>query len=106
MWLLKRLSLKLALKLSAVMASLGMFAVLSHKTGWRKTSMFHHRSLEITDADGNPEAVLNCSAFLQGNQEEVEKSKILAITQAFQKTVQIPDEYYVNATQDCRSVPT
>lgn len=106
MWLLKRLSLKLTLKLIVVMASLGMFVVLRHKTGWRNTSMFHYSWLEITDADGDPEAVCNCSAVLQGDLEEIEKAKILAITQEFQKAVQIPDEYYVKATQDCRSVPT
>lgn len=106
MWLLKRLSLKLTLKLIVVMASLGMFAVLRHKPGWRNTSMFHYSWLEITDADGNPEAVCNCSAVLQGDWEEIEKAKILAITQEFQEAVQIPDEYYVNATQDCRSVQT
>lgn len=106
MWPLKRISLKLILKLAAVVAFLGMLAVLRHKTDWRNTYMFHYSWLEITDADGNPEAACNCSAILQGDQEEIEKAKILAVRQDFQKAVQIPDEYYVNATQDCRSVPT
>uniref|UniRef100_H3DEF4 Glucosaminyl (N-acetyl) transferase 3, mucin type n=1 Tax=Tetraodon nigroviridis TaxID=99883 RepID=H3DEF4_TETNG len=51
----------------------------------------------------NPEAACNCSAVLQGDQEEIEKAKILAITEAFQKSVQIPDEYYLSATENCRS---
>lgn len=106
MRLLKRISLKLMLKLTAVVASLGMLVILRHKTGWRNIYMFHYSWLEITDADGNPEAVCNCSAILQGDQEEIEKAKILAVTQEFQKTVQVPDEYYINATQDCRSAPT
>lgn len=102
MWLLKRISVKLILKLTAVVASLVlMLAVLRHKTGWRNTYSW----LEITDADGNPEAACNCSAILQGDQEEIEKAKILAIAQEFQKAVQIPDEYYIKAIEDCRSVP-
>lgn len=106
MWLLKRISLKLMLKLAAVVASLGMLAVLRHKTGWRNTYTFRYDWLQITDADGNPEAACNCSAVLQGDQVEIEKAKILGFTKEFQKAVHIPDEYYLNATQNCRSVPT
>lgn len=106
MWPLKRISLKLILKLTTVVASLGMLVVLRHKIGWRNTYMFHYGWLEITDADGNPEAACNCSAILQGDQEEIEKAKVLAIMKDFQKAIHTPDEYYVNATQDCRSVPT
>lgn len=106
MWLLKRIHRKLILKLTVVVASFGMLNLLRHHTDWGTAYMFHTSWLEITDADGNPEAVCNCSAILQGDQEEIEKTKILAITQEFQKSVHIPDEYYFNATQDCRSVPT
>lgn len=106
MWLLKRISLRLILKLTAVVAFVVMLTVLRHKIDWRNTYMLHSNWLEITDADGNPEALCNCSAILQGDQEEIEKNKILAITQKFQKAIQIPDEYYINAAKDCRSVPT
>lgn len=103
--LLKRLSLKLMLKLTAVVALMGMFVVLRQNTVWTHHYMSGYSWLEITDADGNPEAVCNCSAILQRDQEEIEKAKTLAITRQFQKTIQIPDEYYINATRDCRSVP-
>lgn len=106
MWLPKRISLKLILKLSAVVASVGMLALLSQKTGWRGSSLFQHHRLAFTNADGNPEAACNCSAVLQGDEEEIEKSKILGLTKAFQEALQIPDEYYINATQDCRCGPT
>lgn len=105
MWLLKYIKLKLMLKLTVVVASLGILGVLRHTTSWRNTYMFRYRWLEITDADGNMDAVCNCSAILLRDQEEIEKVKILAIRRDFQKTIQVPDEYYVNATQDCRSVP-
>lgn len=105
MWFVKRISLKLILKLTAAVAFLGMLVLLKHKTGWRNAYMFYYNWLEISDADGNPEAACNCSAVLQGDQEEIEKAKILAITEAFQKSVQIPDEYYLSATENCRSAP-
>lgn len=105
MWLLKRVTLKVMLMLTFAVAFLGMLSIFRYKKGWTKTFMFSYRWLEITDADGNPEAVCNCSAILQGDNEEIEKAKILGIRQDFQKSIQIPDEYYVNASQDCRYVP-
>ncbi|XP_056888776.1 beta-1,3-galactosyl-O-glycosyl-glycoprotein beta-1,6-N-acetylglucosaminyltransferase 3-like isoform X2 [Takifugu flavidus] len=103
MWLLKYIKLKLMLKLTVVVASLGILVVLRHTTSWRTTHMFSYSWLEITDDDVNMDAVCNCSAILLRDQEEIEKVKILAIRRDFQKTIQVPDEYYVNATQDCRN---
>lgn len=105
MWLLKRITLKLMLMLTFGVAFLAMLAILRHKKDWTKTLMFSYSWLEITDADGNPEALCNCSAILQGDKEEIEKAKILGIRQDFQKTIQIPDEKYIEATQDCRCGP-
>ncbi|XP_039659092.1 beta-1,3-galactosyl-O-glycosyl-glycoprotein beta-1,6-N-acetylglucosaminyltransferase-like [Perca fluviatilis] len=70
------------------------------KIGWDPTYRFSW--LEYTDADDLPEKVCNCSAILLGESEAVEQAKILTITKDFRKSVQIPDEYYINATQDCR----
>lgn len=105
MWLLNRISLKLMLRLTVAASFLGFLVVLRHKTGWRNPYMFSYSWLEVTDADGNPEAACNCSAILQGDEEEIEKTKMLAITRTFQKSVQIPDEYYPNLTKDCRCAP-
>lgn len=102
MW--KHITLQLMLKLTVVAGSLGILVVLRHTTTWRNTYMFNYRWLEITDADGNLDAMCNCSAILLRDQEEIERIKMLAIRRDFQKTIQIPDEYYVNATRDCRSV--
>lgn len=103
--LLKRISLKLMVRLTYLLAFMGMLVVLKQKTGWGNTYMSSYSWLGISDADGNPEAVCNCSAILQRDQEEIEKAKTLAITRQFQKAIQIPDEFYMNATRDCRSVP-
>lgn len=105
MWLLKYIKLKLMLKLAVVVASLGILVVLRHTASWTNTYMFSYRWLEITDADGNMYATCNCSAVLLRDQEEIEKVKMLAIRRDFQMTIQVPDEYYVNATRDCRCVP-
>lgn len=105
MWLQKRINLKLMLKVAIVVTCLGMLVVIRYTTSWRNTYMFSYRWLEITDADGNLEAVCNCTAILLRDHEEIEKVKMLAIRRDFQQTIQIPDEYYINATQDCRSVP-
>lgn len=63
-----------------------------------------YRWLEYTDADGGPEKVCNCSAILKGDIEALEQTKILKITKDFQKRINIPNEYYINATQDCTCV--
>ncbi|XP_070760955.1 beta-1,3-galactosyl-O-glycosyl-glycoprotein beta-1,6-N-acetylglucosaminyltransferase-like [Enoplosus armatus] len=103
MRLLKRSWLQLLLKLTVAMGSLGMLFLLSRpKTGWDPTYILRYSWLEYTDADGSPEKVCNCSAILQGEREALEQAKILAITKDFHKSVQIPNEYYINATQDCR----
>lgn len=74
------------------------------KTGRDPTYNLRYSWLEYTDADGGPEKVCNCSAILQGEREALEQAKLLTISKDFHKSVQIPDEYYINATQDCRCV--
>ncbi|XP_042344904.1 beta-1,3-galactosyl-O-glycosyl-glycoprotein beta-1,6-N-acetylglucosaminyltransferase-like [Plectropomus leopardus] len=94
---------QLLLKLTFVLGSLWMFALLIHPKGsWDPTFTLRYSWLEYTDADGGPEKVCNCSAILQGDREAVEHAKLLTITKDFQKSVQIPDEYYIHATKDCR----
>uniref|UniRef100_A0A4W6GAE9 Glucosaminyl (N-acetyl) transferase 3, mucin type n=1 Tax=Lates calcarifer TaxID=8187 RepID=A0A4W6GAE9_LATCA len=103
MMLLKRGRLLLLLKLTVVLGSVWMFSLLIRpKTGWDPTYIFRYGWLEYTDADGGPEKVCNCSAILQGEREALLQAKLLTITKAFRKSVHIPDEYYINATQDCR----
>lgn len=98
-WLLR------LLKLIVVLGSLWMLSLVSRpKTGWDPTYILRYSWLEYTDADGGPEKVCNCSAILRGEMEALEQAKLLTITKDFHKSVQVPDEYYINATQDCRCV--
>ncbi|XP_051278497.1 beta-1,3-galactosyl-O-glycosyl-glycoprotein beta-1,6-N-acetylglucosaminyltransferase-like [Dicentrarchus labrax] len=95
-------SLQLSLKLTVVLGSLWMVFLLSFpEKGWDPTYILRYSWLEYTDADGGPEKVCNCSAILRGEREALEQAKLLTITKDFHKSVQIPDEYYINATQDC-----
>uniref|UniRef100_A0A3Q3WUZ6 Uncharacterized protein n=1 Tax=Mola mola TaxID=94237 RepID=A0A3Q3WUZ6_MOLML len=83
-----------------------MLAILSRPEAvWDPTTnIFSYSWLDYTDEDGDPEAACNCSAILQGDTEEIEKAALLSLSKAFLETVRIPDEYYINATQDCRCV--
>ncbi|KAM8760518.1 beta-1,3-galactosyl-O-glycosyl-glycoprotein beta-1,6-N-acetylglucosaminyltransferase-like [Acanthopagrus schlegelii] len=68
---------------------------------WNPSYIMGYSWLEYTNDDGGPEKVCNCSAILRGETGAIEQAKLLTITKDFQKSVQIPDEYYINATQDC-----
>ncbi|XP_041793251.1 beta-1,3-galactosyl-O-glycosyl-glycoprotein beta-1,6-N-acetylglucosaminyltransferase-like [Chelmon rostratus] len=103
MRLLKQGRPLLLLKLTVVLGSLWMLTLLSRpKTGWDTTYILGYSWLEYTDADSGPEKVCNCSAILQGEKEALVQAKLLSITRDFHKSVRIPNEYYINATQDCR----
>ncbi|XP_041643368.1 beta-1,3-galactosyl-O-glycosyl-glycoprotein beta-1,6-N-acetylglucosaminyltransferase-like [Cheilinus undulatus] len=92
----------LFLKLSLVLGSLWIIFMINRpKAGWDPTYILRYSWLEYTDEDGGPERVCNCSAILRGEREAVEEAKLLTITRDFHKNIQIPDEYYINATQDC-----
>ncbi|XP_040898197.1 beta-1,3-galactosyl-O-glycosyl-glycoprotein beta-1,6-N-acetylglucosaminyltransferase-like [Toxotes jaculatrix] len=100
MRLLKRGRLLLLLKLTVVLGSLWMLSLLNNlKIGWDPAYILKYSWLEYKDA--GPEKVCNCSAILRGEREALEEAKLLTITKDFRKSVHIPDEYYINATQDC-----
>ncbi|KAG8011983.1 Beta-1 [Nibea albiflora] len=102
MRLLHRGQLQLLLTLSVVLGSLWMLYTLNWpRIGWSPTYSLSNSWLEYTDDDGVPEKVCNCSAILQGEREALDQAKVLLISKDFQKSVRIPDEYYINATQDC-----
>ncbi|XP_065807539.1 beta-1,3-galactosyl-O-glycosyl-glycoprotein beta-1,6-N-acetylglucosaminyltransferase-like [Labrus bergylta] len=95
---------RLFMKLSLVLGSLWIYVLLDHpKAAWDPTYRLMYGWLEYTDDDGGPVKVCNCSAILDGEREAREQAKLLTITKDFHKSVQIPDEYYINATQDCRN---
>jgi len=93
------------LKLTVALGSLWtIFLVSQLNTDWDPVFIHKYSWLDYTDDDGGPEKVCNCSAILQGEQEALEQAKLLTISKDFRKSIQIPDEYYNNATQDCRCV--
>ncbi len=95
------------MKLTVAMGLLWLSTLLSYsKPGWDPTYILKYSWLEYTDADGDLENMCNCSAILQGDTEALKEAKILTITKDFRASVQIPDEYYINATKDCRCVAT
>ena len=96
---------RLLLTLTIALGSLWILSLLTgSKPGWNPSSVLRYSWLEYTDSDDSPEKVCNCSAILQGEREALEEAKLLTITKDFHKSVQIPDEHYMNATQDCRCV--
>ncbi|XP_051807021.1 beta-1,3-galactosyl-O-glycosyl-glycoprotein beta-1,6-N-acetylglucosaminyltransferase-like [Acanthochromis polyacanthus] len=98
--LLQQSRLSLLLKLTVVLGSVWMLSLLNElRTDWSLTYSWW----EYTDVDGGPEKECNCSAILQGETEALEKAKLLTLTKDFRKSVDIPDEYYINATKDCRN---
>lgn len=94
---------ELLLKLIVILGSLWMmFLVLQLDTPLPTDLIQSDSWLEYRDYDFGPEKVFNCSAIQGGNKEALEQAKLLTITKEFQKTIQIPDEYYINETKDCR----
>lgn len=103
----RRLSLPFLLEIAAVLGSLWMLALLCQpQTAWNPSYIFSYGWLDYAgdDDDGSPESACDCVAILGGDAEEIEKAKLLSLSRDFHKSVQIPDEYYINATQDCRCV--
>ncbi|XP_041856168.1 beta-1,3-galactosyl-O-glycosyl-glycoprotein beta-1,6-N-acetylglucosaminyltransferase-like [Melanotaenia boesemani] len=94
----------LLLRITVVVGSLWMIFLVSQlDNDWTSARFLEYSWLEYADDDGSPEKEYNCPAILLGEREAVEQAKILTITKHFRKSIQIPDDYYINATQDCRA---
>ncbi|XP_060922544.1 beta-1,3-galactosyl-O-glycosyl-glycoprotein beta-1,6-N-acetylglucosaminyltransferase-like [Limanda limanda] len=102
MRILKQGRFPLLLKLTIALGSLWILFLLTRsKPGCNPSSVLGYSWLDYTDSDDSPEKVCNCSAILQGEREALEQAKLLTITKDFRKSVHIPDEHYMNATEDC-----
>ncbi|XP_060945121.1 beta-1,3-galactosyl-O-glycosyl-glycoprotein beta-1,6-N-acetylglucosaminyltransferase-like [Limanda limanda] len=102
MRLLKRGRIRLLLKLTIALGSLSILSLLTRSNPvWNPSSVLRYSWLEHTDSDDSPEKVCNCSAILKGEREALEQAKLLTSNQDFLKSVHIPDEHYMNATEDC-----
>ncbi|XP_012705740.2 beta-1,3-galactosyl-O-glycosyl-glycoprotein beta-1,6-N-acetylglucosaminyltransferase [Fundulus heteroclitus] len=103
MRLLRQRWRQLLLKLSVVLGSLLLlFLVLQWDSSLSAEQIHSHSWLEYQDYEFGPERVCNCSAIQRGDLEALQQAKLLTITRDFRKNIQIPDEYYINETQDCR----
>ncbi|XP_031712046.1 beta-1,3-galactosyl-O-glycosyl-glycoprotein beta-1,6-N-acetylglucosaminyltransferase-like isoform X3 [Anarrhichthys ocellatus] len=92
----------LLLKFTVALKLLWMISLLRClNIRWDPSNILGYRWLDYTDADCGPENVCNCSAVLQGEREALEQAKLLTSTKDFQKSVQIPNAYYINANLDC-----
>nr|XP_040052013.1 beta-1,3-galactosyl-O-glycosyl-glycoprotein beta-1,6-N-acetylglucosaminyltransferase-like [Gasterosteus aculeatus aculeatus] len=83
---------------------LGILFPLNHLD--LKSGPIRNRSyswLNYEAADGGPENQCDCAAILQGDSEALQKAKTLTITKDFQKSIKIPNEYYISASQDCKT---
>ncbi|KAF7669890.1 hypothetical protein LDENG_00100690 [Lucifuga dentata] len=98
---LRRSHLGLWLLIVCVLASLWLLLLSPSEKVWDSIYKLRYSWLDYTD-DSSPENVCNCSAILQGDVQAIKQAKLLTITKDFRKRIQIPDEYYINATQDCR----
>ncbi|XP_019733644.1 beta-1,3-galactosyl-O-glycosyl-glycoprotein beta-1,6-N-acetylglucosaminyltransferase [Hippocampus comes] len=96
----------LCLKLAALLATLCMLSLISGilKVGWNPTPgiLGRYTWLDYDDDDDSPEKACNCSAILRGERQALEQAKLLTLTKDFRKRLSVPDQFYVNATKDCR----
>ncbi|XP_037337994.2 beta-1,3-galactosyl-O-glycosyl-glycoprotein beta-1,6-N-acetylglucosaminyltransferase-like [Pungitius pungitius] len=82
---------------------LWMFFPLHPLDLWGSKHIYSYSWLNYSDADGGPENKCDCPAILQGDSKALEQAKTLTSTKDFQKSITIPNEYYINASQDCRN---
>ncbi|XP_075903240.1 beta-1,3-galactosyl-O-glycosyl-glycoprotein beta-1,6-N-acetylglucosaminyltransferase-like [Nelusetta ayraudi] len=89
----RRVSLKLLLKIMVLLGSLWMFTLVREpKSKWNPSHIV---------TDGVPGSSCNCLEVLRGDEEEIEKAKLLSIRRDFRRKVRVPDDLYINATHDC-----
>ncbi|KAM9858390.1 beta-1,3-galactosyl-O-glycosyl-glycoprotein beta-1,6-N-acetylglucosaminyltransferase-like [Aulostomus maculatus] len=100
---MKRLyrSLLLVVKLIFLLGSVWMLSILNYRNVVWKLTAPAYSWMDYMDEDGGPEKLCNCSRILAGDLEAVDQSKIMTITKTFQKSIKIPDEYYITSTKDC-----
>lgn len=92
----QRFSLKLLLKIAVVLVLLWTLSLVSKpQSRW---------DLFYIPTDGLPGSSCDCLKVLRGDVEEIEKVKLLSIRKDFRRKVRVTDDFYINATQDCKYV--
>lgn len=99
----RRITLELLLQLAVVVGSLWIvMQVTRHRSAWSPSNIFNSGWLDYIDNNGGPDSACDCFSVLRGDALEIGKAKILTITKEFRKRSQVPDEFYINVTQNCR----
>ncbi|KAM9810897.1 beta-1,3-galactosyl-O-glycosyl-glycoprotein beta-1,6-N-acetylglucosaminyltransferase [Neosynchiropus ocellatus] len=86
------------LKLSLVLVAIWVLLSLLNAG---KNLIFRRSYSSLNYTDECLEKDCSCSAILAGDVEAVARAKLLTIVTDFRKKIQIPDEYYIKATNDC-----
>ncbi|XP_057686710.1 beta-1,3-galactosyl-O-glycosyl-glycoprotein beta-1,6-N-acetylglucosaminyltransferase-like [Corythoichthys intestinalis] len=105
--ILTRRAGRLSFKLAALMATL-FISYLIGTGNWKANSS--SKTLNFTqlgyDDENRPEKACNCQAILKGDREALAEAKLLNLGKTFRKQVQVPDQFYVNASKDCMKYRT
>ena len=94
----------LILRVSAIVALLWtiVFVISPVEIEWDPILRWNNRWLDSKEYEGKLEDACNCSFLLQGDIDCITNAKILSITNDFRKKVLRKEDYYINATVDCR----
>lgn len=89
------------LRFSAVLGSLWIISQLI--VCQEPAAVVNNNSLlEYRDDNFDLEKVSNCAAILEGNEEAVAQAKLLTAKPDFHSNIQTSNDFYIDATQDCR----
>lgn len=98
MTLARHFNLSLLLKIIVVVVVLGLLGITCigrPKSRWKSS---------YTLTDGVEGSECNCSEVMRGNVDEITKAKLLVLRKDFRKKVHVPDDFYIDATRDCKCV--
>lgn len=94
----RHLNLNLLLKIMVIVVVLGVLWITcigQPKSRWGSS---------YTLTDGVEESECDCLEVMRGNVDEITKAKLLVLKKNFRKNVHVPDDFYIDATQDCKCV--
>lgn len=92
----RHFSLTLQLKITVVIVGLLLIICVSQpKSKWDSS---------YTLTDGVEESECSCSKVMRGNVDEIAKAKLLVFRKDFHGKVHVPDEFYIDATLNCKWV--
>ncbi|KAK0144922.1 Beta-1,3-galactosyl-O-glycosyl-glycoprotein beta-1,6-N-acetylglucosaminyltransferase [Merluccius polli] len=99
----RRRSTFILVRLGAILATLGTmaFVIIHSEIEWDPTLSYSWP--EYIKHGGDPKDACNCSSILQGDANSIEQAQLLSINRNFRRNATRSDDYYINATLDCRT---